>query len=241
MSVQTDRAGQRLFVTLLEHSQVVPPTANADLHRMLEAQDAERRRLSLELHDEFGQTLGALEVGLARIEGIATDQGVRESSLRLRALVRGAAQDLRRLAHGLHPRVLEDYGLRPALERLISDTRSFSGVRVLLAVDECGMPQAHGLAVYRVVQEALSNAVRHSGASAVRIEVVRTGSRVTGSVEDDGCGFAVEQMSLNGLGVRGMRERIEQLGGLFEIVSRVREGTTVSFELELPPGEEHPD
>jgi signal transduction histidine kinase len=236
-SVQIDHVGGRSFVTIIEQPLTTGQATRFHLHRLLEAQDAERRRLSLELHDGIGQTLGALEVGLAHLGGISGEEPVRERAALLRETVRGAALELRRLARGLYPRVLEDHGLRPALERLVLDTRALSGIGILLGVDDCHIPRNAMLAVYRVVQEALSNVVRHSGARTVRIEIVHARGRVTGSIEDDGCGFAVGEQGLTGLGLRGMRERIEQFGGLFRIGSWPNEGTTVAFEFRVPEEE----
>ena len=196
---------------------------------LLEGQELERKRLARELHDETGQALASILLGLKTLE-----QQVGEEPLRLvRELVGSALDDVRRLTVELRPPALDDFGLEPALERLASLVRERSGfdVQLKVSIPAAGLPPELETALYRVVQEALTNVVKHAEASAVSIVVTSSGGSVRAVVEDDGVGFRLDRVRDEALGLVGMRERATVLGGRFEVHSAPGAGTTVAVEL----------
>jgi signal transduction histidine kinase len=201
--------------------------------RLVEAQEAERRRVSAELHDEAGQALTALKISLELMqsdlppESEALRQSIREAML----LTEQTMEQVRLLARGLRPPALDTVGLNPTLEDYCRD---FARV-THLAVDYSGaelpeLPDAASISLYRVVQEGLTNVARHARASQVWVRLEGDANQVSLSVEDDGQGFDMEAVKRGsnhapGIGLLGMQERLELLGGRLEITSRPGRGT----------------
>jgi signal transduction histidine kinase len=198
------------------------------LRRVVAAQELERRRLARELHDETGQALTSILLGLKQLEGAESPEAVAA----LRELVVATLRDVRRLAVELRPKVLDDFGLVPALERL---TQGF-GEQTGIAVDlEAGgitdrLPLEVETAIYRIVQEALTNVVKHARAQRVSVLVTRVNGRIRAVIEDDGTGFDPAELG-GGIGLVGMRERIELLDGSLTVESSESSGTTVAVEV----------
>ncbi|HEY5693254.1 MAG TPA: GAF domain-containing sensor histidine kinase [Gaiellaceae bacterium] len=203
------------------------------VRRVVQAQELERRHLARELHDETGQALTSILLGLKPLEESA-DEPTREALAELREHVVSALQDVRRLAVELRPAVLDDFGLIPALERL---TNSFveQDVRVDFhsALGAARLPGEVETALYRVVQESLTNVVKHANAHHVSVSVARRGAHVAAVVEDDGDGFDQRAVREDGMGLLGMRERLALLDGRLEIESRPGAGTTIVAEVPL--------
>jgi signal transduction histidine kinase len=198
---------------------------------LLDGQESERTRLARELHDETGQALASILLGLKALE-----PQVGEAPLAvIRELVASALDDVRRLTTELRPPALDDFGLEPALERLIRQVAARSGLDIQLnvAVAERTLAPDQETAIYRIVQEALANAVKHAGASQVSIVVTMWEGAVRTVIEDDGSGFAVGEVRDGALGLVGMRERVALLGGRFEVVSTASSGTVLLIELPL--------
>ncbi len=196
---------------------------------LLNGQEIERTRLARELHDETGQALASILLGLKALE-----QQVGEEPLALvRNLVASALDDVRRLTTELRPPALDDFGLKPALERLVRQVADRSGLDVQLnvAVPEHALAPDQETAIYRIVQEALTNAVKHANATSISIVVTASGSTVRTVIEDDGVGFTVDEVRDGALGLVGMRERVSLLGGRFEVESAPRNGTTLLIDL----------
>jgi signal transduction histidine kinase len=204
------------------------------LHRVVEAQESERRRLARELHDETGQALTSILLGLKAVEDAATDAAKHEAVGEVRERVRSTLQDVRQLAVELRPSALDDFGLVPALRRLIETFDESTGIRVDFeaALDE-RLPSDVETALYRIVQECLTNIVKHARASQVSIVVARKPRSVTAVIEDDGVGFDVGAVRDGGLGLVGMRERIGLLGGRLAVESSPDAGTTCFVEVPL--------
>jgi signal transduction histidine kinase len=204
------------------------------LHRVVEAQESERRRLARELHDETGQALTSILLGLKAVEDAATDAAKHEAVGEVRERVRSTLQDVRQLAVELRPSALDDFGLVPALRRLIETFDESTGIRVDFeaALDE-RLPPDVETALYRIVQECLTNIVKHARASQVSIVVARKPRSVTAVIEDDGVGFDVGAVRDGGLGLVGMRERIGLLGGRLAVESSPDAGTTCFVEVPL--------
>ena len=212
------------------------------LGAVIAAQEAERARVSRDLHDDIGQALTSVLLGLRLIDapgrGPAGDIASSASRVdELREVVTDALRRTRRLAFELRPTVLDDVGLAPALQRLVADVADRSGLAVDVAVD--GLPEHDGVApavataVYRVVQEALTNVVRHAGATSASVAVTVASGRLRAVVEDDGTGFDPAQPADRHLGLRGMKERAELVGGSVSVVSSPGSGATIVLEVPL--------
>jgi PAS domain S-box-containing protein len=201
---------------------------NRLIEQVMSAQDDERRRIARELHDETGQSLTALLVGLRTIEGSQTAAQAVELARRLRETTAQTLIDVGRLWRGLHPGVLDDLGLGAAVVRHAEDFAGASGIAVRVqteGLDADGLSPLLQATVYRVLQEALTNVARHAGARNVSVRLVRTTGAVELRVQDDGAGFAPGKSGR--LGLRGMRERAALLGGSVEVASKSGAGTTI--------------
>jgi signal transduction histidine kinase len=143
--------------------------------------------------------------------------------------------DVRRLAVELRPKALDDFGLVPALERLRDTFAEQTGMQVELVSQLRGrLPPDVETALYRIVQEALTNVVKHARAGAVSIVLARAGGSVTALIEDDGRGFEADERERGGLGLLGMGERLALLDGMLKVESRPGAGTTIVAEVPLP-------
>jgi signal transduction histidine kinase len=200
----------------------------------VEAQELERKRLARELHDETGQALTSILLGLASLETVKNDDELRAGLESLRVLVVGTLQSVRRLAVELRPSALDDFGLLPAVQRLGQAVGETSGldVQVEARLGTERLPAPIETALYRIVQESLTNAVRHADAQRVSIVLTRKNDAVSMVIEDDGRGF--QPGASGGLGLLGMRERVELLDGSLTIDSSPGRGTTLLLELQLP-------
>jgi len=204
------------------------------LRRVVAGQEVERRRLARELHDETGQALTSILLGLRAVEE-AGNVEVQKSVSDVRELVVATLQDVRKLAVQLRPAVLDDFGLVPALERLAQTYSETTGIAVEL---EAGLGE-HRLSaevettLYRIVQEALTNVVKHADAAKVSVLLVRREGWVTAVIEDDGRGFDPGNAREDGLGLLGMRERVELHDGRLKIEAAQGSGTTLVVEMPL--------
>jgi signal transduction histidine kinase len=205
------------------------------LRRAVQAQEVERRRLARELHDETGQALTSILLGLKPLEEALAEHPARAALAELREHVVAALQDVRRLAVELRPAVLDDFGLVAALERLTEAFAEQTGIRVDFhsALGERRLPPEVETALYRVVQESLTNIVKHANARSVSISLARRDSAVAAVIEDDGAGFDPRLVREGGVGLLGMRERLALLDGRLEIESRPGAGTTLVAEVPL--------
>lgn len=213
------------------------------LHRLMTAQEEERRRIARELHDEAGQALTSLLVSLRLMENAQSLEEVRALVAGMREVVSQTLNEVHNLAVELRPSVLDDLGLVPALARYVQGCRVRFGIGVDLEVvglESVRLPEAVETAVYRIAQEALTNAVRHAGAQHVSIILERRGNTVVLIVEDDGQGFDVRAVMAareqGRLGLHGMAERASLVGGRLTVESTPGAGTTVM--LEVPVGAE---
>jgi signal transduction histidine kinase len=203
------------------------------LRRVVSAQELERRRLARELHDETGQALTSILLGLKSLEDVRGESELTESTARLRELVVTTLQDVRRLAVELRPSALDDFGLVPALERLVDTFREQTGIDVDLEpqLGDERLPSDVETTLYRITQEALTNVVKHANAERVSIVLTRRDGTISAVIEDDGRGFEEGSGSGNGLGLLGMRERVALVDGRLSIESSPGSGTTLSIEV----------
>ena len=200
------------------------------MRRVVAGQELERTRLARELHDETGQALTSILLALRTIQEA---DNVGRALEDVRELVVATLQGVRRLAVELRPSALDDYGLVPALERLTATVSEQGGPTVDLEAqlgDE-RLPGDVETALYRIVQEALTNAVKHASARHVSVVLTRTPETVIAVVEDDGGG--IQETRSEGLGLVGMRERLALLDGRMRIESIRGSGTTIVAEVPL--------
>ncbi len=215
------------------------------VERVITATDEERRRLARELHDEAGQSLVSLSVGLKAIESAPSLEVAAERARMLATLAEQTADEIGRIARGLHPAALEAFGFVRAVERLAWELETIHGLRVDLHVTglegDDRLPERIEWTLYRVVQEALANVVRHARAELVSVVVERLDDEVRVLVEDDGIGFDAQEGGeagpvTGGTGLQGIRERMRFVGGRLTLESAPGEGTTLRVVVPLEDG-----
>lgn len=199
--------------------------------KLLRAQEEERRALSRELHDEAGQSFTAILLETENL--LDMEQGV--AALPHLESIRNVAQRglacARNMALLLRPSMLDDFGLVPALNWQAKETAKRTGLRVQVSAEELprDLPEEHKTCIYRVVQEALNNVVRHAQASTAQVRLQWEDGQINLTVQDDGTGFDAERV--RGLGLLGMEERAHHLGGVFTIDSQPGRGTVLRIKL----------
>ena len=213
--------------------------------RLLQSQDAERRKIARELHDSVGQLLAAISMNISKVarekEKLSpqAEKCVEENQ----TLVEQIQSEIRTLSHLLHPPLLEEIGLESAIRWFIDGFTQRSRIDVGLEISPSRLGRLTDdleIAIFRIVQESLTNIHRHSGSRSARIQLAQDDGHVRCKISDDGVGIPLEkQLQLNsygamGVGIRGMRERIRQLGGTLQIESNGN-GTTVSVTLPVNP------
>ncbi len=207
--------------------------------RLIAVQESDRRALSRELHDEIGQSLSALLLGIGNVAAVLPPNGGAEASAQLhelRELTERTVAVVRDMSLLLRPSMLDDLGLIPALQWHAREISRTSNVSVSVNAESVSedLPDEHRTCIYRIVQEALRNVVRHAKAKSVRIRLQQSGDDLVLTIQDDGQGFVPEREK--GLGLLGMEERVAHLRGSFGIESTPGLGT--SIRVELPFSEE---
>jgi signal transduction histidine kinase len=204
-------------------------------HRLVEAQEAERRSISRELHDEVGQTLGALLVYVGQLTNLVPpgDNILQGQIERIKSAAESAVKSIRDMALLLRPPMLDDLGLIPALEWQARETSRRSDMEVDVEAEDLkeNMPDEIKVGIYRLVQEALQNAAVHAHAKHAKVVLKQYPDKVVVEIIDDGRGFDTQRK--RGMGILGMEERARQLRGIFRIDSTPGNGTTVHAELPL--------
>ncbi len=208
------------------------------LQRLLVAQEEERRRIARDLHDHAGQILTALilQLGQLAAQAEAAGNSLAPALRRLHEVAQEGLDDLRRLVHELRPAILDDLGLGPAVRWYVDTYVRPTGLRA--HVESEGLEERLSSDVetvaFRIVQEALTNVLRHAQAREVRVRLDRREDVLLVMVRDDGVGFDPEEVGRRGLGLAGMRERAELVGGTVQILSVPGVGTTVLARLPVP-------
>lgn len=202
--------------------------------QLVAAQEEERKKLSRELHDHVGQMLTALRMEIGRVERLSGEEEQRQSVNECRQLVDTMVRTVRDLALGLRPSMLDDFGLQPALEWHVRDLERRHGVRVELEIsgDIGQLSERYRTCVYRVIQEALTNCIRHARAARIRVAVNASADRLEVTVADDGIGLDPSRRR-QGLGLLGIEERVKELGGTTLIRSSNGGGTSINIRLPL--------
>jgi signal transduction histidine kinase len=203
-------------------------------HQVVQTQEEERRSISRELHDEVGQMLTGLRMDLRALQKVhRSDPGSFDARIdQTRVLLEQTLQSVRDIAMGLRPSMLDDLGLRAALEWQARDFERRHEIAVTLQIDADidELPERHRTNLYRIVQEALTNCARHARARQVNIRFWQDASGLLRvAIEDDGVGL--KDRTGAGLGLIGIKERVRELGGKFQVVSMPERGTRVAVEL----------
>jgi signal transduction histidine kinase len=206
------------------------------LRRIVEAQEAERQRIARELHDETGQALTAIGLGLRGVSSsLRQDLDKSAHNLRkLEGLITHSLNELQHVIADLRPSHLDDLGLAATLRWYALDVRNRAPLEVNIVVigEERPLPSEVKTALFRVTQEALTNTIKHADAQNAHVRLVYGGQNVSVRVEDDGCGFDLTQIDgseRSAWGIIGMEERASLLGGSFTITSNPGQGTQVEI------------
>jgi len=207
--------------------------------KLFQGQEEERRRIARELHDEAGQSLTAVKLGLDRleqkvpVENIALHNDLKD----IRTMLVRTSSEIRRLSYKLHPTLLSDLGLEPALKLYFKEIRDHSNLDIhfnMIGFDK-RMDKDLETALYRFSQEALTNTLKHSGAEIFNCKIIKSYPNLIFTAEDDGIGFdgKIENQDKRSLGLIGMRERTLLLGGAFQLKGRPGEGVRIRIEIPL--------
>lgn len=240
-----DRLNRSLADQVLERTEQLRRVVG----RLMQAQEEERRRVARDLHDETAQGLTALGIILdgAALEAEGRGEAVPSTYRTAREQVRRLVAETRRLAYALRPTVLDDAGIVPALRWCAEAYLEAVGVQVAIHAPEAEvrLPEPVEVSLFRVAQEAMSNIARHARATHVWVTLERAGGWVTLAVKDDGVGFEAggppnghHMGQVGGIGLAGMSERVDLLGGTLEVISRPGEGTTVTARVPTDRDEE---
>lgn len=203
---------------------------------VLAAQEEERNRIARELHDEVGQGLTALMLGLRHLQDVEEPDIRAERIAGLRKLSGGVLDEVQRLSRDLRPATLNELGLIPTVRGYLKEFRARTGIDVDLTVQPVNQdwraPSAVETAIYRIIQEALTNVIRHARAHHVNVILVRTAHDLSVTIVDDGVGFdASAQPERPSLGLFGMHERAALVGGVCSIISRPGAGTRIQVRV----------
>ncbi len=230
------------LVLNLRELRVADAKLKALAQRVVESQEEERARLSRDLHDGISQALVSvklqLEAGIIRLGGDAGQQQAARGALdRTVEQVKSVLGEVRRISHDLRPALLDDLGLAPALEHLAGEFGRHGSTPVQFRAEGAldGLPEMAGTVLFRIAQEALTNAERHAGARQVEMVLARRGRCLTLSIADDGAGFDAHGIALHpqrGIGLRNMMERMEAIGGTLTIASSPQ-GTRVVASIDV--------
>jgi signal transduction histidine kinase len=213
--------------------------------RLIDAQEIERKRISMELHDELGQALNVIKLRIRAMEREMTGdrQSLRKECEELLAYVDRVIEEVRRISLNLSPTVLDDIGITSAIQWIISDVRDNSGMNITSDITKIDhlIPQNHWITIHRIIQEAFTNIIKHAQAQNVSVTIRQDDGEVTFSIEDDGQGFDTVQIMENhssqkGMGLTTLKERVMLMGGAFDVWSRAGTGTRVTFSCPVEKG-----
>jgi signal transduction histidine kinase len=238
------RNSERHYSRLLEQSQRMQEQLRQLTRQLLLAQEEERKKISRELHDEIAQTLTGINVRLAALKTSATHntRGLQNKIASAQRMVEKSVDIVHRFARELRPTVLDDLGLIPALHSYVKTFSKQTGVHVRLTI-YAGVEKldnARRTTLYRVAQEALTNVARHAEASVVDVSIEKLSNRISMKIQDDGKSFQVDRVlqakKNRRLGLLGMRERVEMVGGNFHVESLPGKGTIISAKIPVTNG-----
>lgn len=208
---------------------------------IIASQEREKALVARELHDHLGQVLTALRFDAVWINKFlkGIDATAEKRAETMCSLIDNTINDVRDMAYRLRPRLLDDLGLTDALDSLLSDFEKRSNVSCVFKHEK--IPEINdtlATALYRIGQEAVTNALRHSNAATITVELKNDDEGIILTIQDDGCGFSlVKNQELNGFGLEGMRERANLVGGKLDIVSQLSQGTSICCKVKVSKNE----
>lgn len=233
---------KRHYSELLDQSDRLQAQLRRLSRQILSAQEDERKKISRELHDVIAQTLTGINIRLATLkkEALLNTKGLDRNIARTQRLVEKSVNIVHQFARELRPAVLDDLGLIPALHSFLKNFTTQTGIRTHLTafagVDNFDI--ARRTVLFRVAQEALTNVARHAEASQVAVSIAKLSDYISMQIADNGKSFEVDQMlaprGRKRLGLLGMRERLEMVGGKFTVTSSPGNGTTIEAQIPLP-------
>lgn len=203
--------------------------------KLISSQEDERRRIARDLHDGVNQDVASLSVELGMLAGASegTKSDIQSALTELAHRAMDISEQVRRLSHAIHPAALETMGLADALRSFALETAKRGGVKLEFRIDDIPKrPQHEATCIYRVAQEAVQNALKHAGASEIRLLVQADSDRLVLTVTDDGIGFDTSKAA-SGIGLIGMRERARIAGGQLDLWSEPGAGTRVTLNVKL--------
>jgi signal transduction histidine kinase len=206
--------------------------------KLFQTQEEERRRIARELHDEAGQALTAVKLGLDRLEESAPkkEEDLKREIADIRKMLMRTSSEIRELSYRLHPTLLSDLGLAPALDLYLKEVTERSKLKIdfrMVGFDR-RLPPEMETVLYRFSQEALTNTLRHSRAENFRLSIIKSYPKIIFVAEDDGIGFDGQiGQGQRSLGLLGMRERTSLLEGTFQIKKRSEGGTRIRIEIPI--------
>jgi signal transduction histidine kinase len=205
--------------------------------KLFQSQEEERRRIARELHDESGQSLTAVKLALERLEQNvpSAENGLREEIGEIIMMVRRTSSEIRHLAYNLHPTLLSDLGLEPALDLYFKEIKNHTdhNIEFSMVGFDRRLDVDMETVFYRFSQEALTNALKHSGSDNFRLSIIKSYPKIIFRAADDVIGFDPQIFGTDkrNLGLLGMRERTSLLGGTFQLRSKPGEGTRIRIEI----------
>jgi len=208
--------------------------------QIIEIQERERESLSREIHDNIGQLLGTLKMGLSRTNKKIPDElsTIKDQFSELSYLADKMIKEIRELSQALHPPLIEDLGLISALEELCQDFKSYSEIKIRCNLEQIQKPlqSITNITIYRLFQEGLNNILKHSRATEAYVSLTFSEGTINAGIEDNGVGFVVDDvlspLQTKSLGLLSMRERLALIGGALKIISKPGKGTRIMASLE---------
>jgi signal transduction histidine kinase len=229
------------MILTIEDTTAIKEMEMLTLNAMLQGQEKERRRWAQEIHDGIGPVLSAIKMNLDEVQEEVLDKSSERNRKHfgvVQDLLKSVTQDLRGISHDLMPSILEDFGLSLALENLCSQRQSEGGpvLQCVFTGEIQRLPPPIELALFRVVQELLHNALKYAQATRVVVQFIQHRESIVLMVEDDGRGFELNKVgSRQGIGLRNIRTRIQSIKGTFSLESQPGDGTLVTIEIPLLP------
>jgi signal transduction histidine kinase len=211
--------------------------------RLIESQEAERKRIAGELHDDLGQRLLMIRNwAQVMLSKAPADAGARKTLTDISETALQSVEEVRRISHHLRPHLIDDLGLTQAINAMLNNVTDASGLRLACNVEPIDnlFSEADEINVYRIVQECLNNIVKHSGATEVSVTITKSLRAVIIAIEDNGRGFDVLAQGATGLGLKDITERARILGGTQQIDSVPGRGTRITTQLPLHGGRNEP-
>ena len=207
--------------------------------RIIEAQEEERKRISREIHDGPAQMLANVMVRSDLIERIYREKGPEDALTEIKSLkemVRSSFQEVRRIIYDLRPMALDDLGLIPTLKKYLHTTEQYhKGIKIIFSNrgKEIRLPAKYEVTLFRLIQEAVNNALKHSGAEVLKVALMMEQNLVTVSVKDNGRGFDVQATGTQSFGIIGMKERVDLLQGTLVIHSEIGKGSDIMITIPI--------